>query len=198
MRVGERAELRLVAPDQDRIRHHHVAVGERYTALFPDCRDPADDGRVIEETLREARLEDELGAEVIWLAEHHFDGISVYGDYDSADLSWYAVVASEASHTVPPTASYYSGHRLNAAYYPHLVLAMANRGPNTNGSQFFFVQGDDVNLRLPKNYTIFGKVTQGLDVLDQIASVPVASSSRGEASVPQSDVRITKVAIEEK
>ena len=82
--------------------------------------------------------------------------------------------------------------------YDRGVLAMANRGPNTNGSQFFFVQGDDVNLRLPKNYTIFGKVTQGLDVLDQIASVPVASSPRGEASVPQSDVRITKVVIEEK
>jgi len=82
--------------------------------------------------------------------------------------------------------------------YDRGVLAMANRGPNTNGSQFFIVQGDDVNLRLPKNYTIFGKVTQGLDVLDQIASVPVAASSRGEASVPQSDVRITKVAIDEK
>ncbi len=49
------------------------------------------------------------------------------GDYDSADLSWYAVVASEASHTVPTTASYYSGHRLNAAYFPHLVLAMIHR-----------------------------------------------------------------------
>ncbi len=55
------------------------------------------------------------------------DGIALYGDYDSADLSWYAVVASEASHTVPPMASYYSGHRLNAAYFPHLVLAMIHR-----------------------------------------------------------------------
>src|SRR6266446_10215180 len=48
--------------------------------LFPDCRDPAQDGAVIEETLREAALADELGADVIWLAEHHFDGISVYAD----------------------------------------------------------------------------------------------------------------------
>ena len=40
--------------------------------LFPDCRDPADDGRVIDETLREARLADELGAEVIWLARESF------------------------------------------------------------------------------------------------------------------------------
>jgi len=48
--------------------------------LFPDCRDPARDGAVIAETLREAMLADELGADVIWLAEHHFDGISVYAD----------------------------------------------------------------------------------------------------------------------
>ena len=38
-------------------------------------------------------------------------GIVVYGDYDSADLGYYAAEASEAAHTVPPMASYYSGHR---------------------------------------------------------------------------------------
>jgi hypothetical protein len=54
-------------------------------------------------------------------------GVFVYGDYDTADLGYYAAEASEASHTVPPLASYYSGHRLNAAYYPHLVLGMINR-----------------------------------------------------------------------
>ena len=50
-----------------------------------------------------------------------------FGDYDSADLGYYASEASEASHTVPPTAAYYSGHKLNAAYYPHLVLGMIHR-----------------------------------------------------------------------
>ena len=48
--------------------------------LFPESRDPADDGRVIDETLREAKLTDELGFDVIWLAEHHFDGICAYVD----------------------------------------------------------------------------------------------------------------------
>ena len=48
--------------------------------LFPDCRDPALDGAVIDETLREAWLSDELGVDVIWLAEHHFDGICAYVD----------------------------------------------------------------------------------------------------------------------
>ncbi|HEY1300763.1 MAG TPA: LLM class flavin-dependent oxidoreductase, partial [Stellaceae bacterium] len=48
--------------------------------LFPDCREPERDGIVIDETLREARLADELGIDAIWLAEHHFDGICAYVD----------------------------------------------------------------------------------------------------------------------
>jgi alkanesulfonate monooxygenase SsuD/methylene tetrahydromethanopterin reductase-like flavin-dependent oxidoreductase (luciferase family) len=48
--------------------------------LFPESRHPDEDGRIIEETLREARLSDELGVEVLWLAEHHFDGNCVYVD----------------------------------------------------------------------------------------------------------------------
>jgi alkanesulfonate monooxygenase SsuD/methylene tetrahydromethanopterin reductase-like flavin-dependent oxidoreductase (luciferase family) len=50
------------------------------TFLFPDSRDPARDGQVIDETVREAVLADRLGADIVWLAEHHFDGISVYAD----------------------------------------------------------------------------------------------------------------------
>ena len=48
--------------------------------LFPECSDPAQDAVVIEETVREAQLSDELGVEVLWLAEHHFDGICAYVD----------------------------------------------------------------------------------------------------------------------
>jgi cyclophilin family peptidyl-prolyl cis-trans isomerase len=81
--------------------------------------------------------------------------------------------------------------------YDKGVLAMANSGPNTNGSQFFIVHGEDVNQRLPKNYTIFGKITAGMDVLDKIANVSVSASPSGEPSVPQQDVRITGVTITE-
>jgi alkanesulfonate monooxygenase SsuD/methylene tetrahydromethanopterin reductase-like flavin-dependent oxidoreductase (luciferase family) len=48
--------------------------------LFPDCRDLARDGAVIDETFAEALLSDELGVDVIWLGEHHFDGICAYVD----------------------------------------------------------------------------------------------------------------------
>jgi peptidyl-prolyl cis-trans isomerase B (cyclophilin B) len=50
--------------------------------------------------------------------------------------------------------------------YERGIVAMANAGPNTNGSQFFIMLED--SLSLPKNYTIFGKVTEGIDVVDKI------------------------------
>ena len=53
--------------------------------------------------------------------------------------------------------------------YVRGALAMANAGPNTNGSQFFICHAD-LTGRLPKNYTLFGQVTKGLDVVDAIAS----------------------------
>src|SRR5271154_340501 len=48
--------------------------------LFPESRDPAQDGAVIDDTLREAALSEALGFDAIWLSEHHFDGNSVYAD----------------------------------------------------------------------------------------------------------------------
>ena len=75
-------------------------------------------------------------------------------------------------------------------------IAMANSGPNTNGSQFFICHGRNAES-LPPNYTIFGRVTEGLDVVDAIANVPTQSSGRGERSTPTEDVRIESVEISE-
>lgn len=50
--------------------------------------------------------------------------------------------------------------------YDRGIVAMANSGPDTNGSQFFIMLADN---DLPKNYTIFGRVTEGMDVVDEIA-----------------------------
>jgi cyclophilin family peptidyl-prolyl cis-trans isomerase len=54
--------------------------------------------------------------------------------------------------------------------YVRGTVAMANAGPNTNGSQFFIVLEDLSGGRLPKKYTLFGKVTSGMDVVDAIAA----------------------------
>lgn len=57
--------------------------------------------------------------------------------------------------------------------YDRGIVAMANAGPNTNGSQFFIMLAD---YPLPKQYTIFGKVVEGLDVVDQIKVGDVMNS----------------------
>ena len=77
----------------------------------------------------------------------------------------------------------------NQIPYSKGILAMANRGPNTNGSQFFIMH---VDYPLPYNYTIFGRVVDGLDVVDKIASVETDSSDR-----PLEDVIISTVEISE-
>jgi len=59
--------------------------------------------------------------------------------------------------------------------YARGTLAMANAGPNTNGSQFFVMHGD---YGLPHNYTIFGSVTDGMDVVDAIAALPTNAQDR--------------------
>ncbi len=81
--------------------------------------------------------------------------------------------------------------------YKRGTLAMANAGPNTNGSQFFIL---DADYPLPPNYTIFGQLTDqaSLATLDKIASTPVKASPRGEVSVPTQDVLITGIDISEK
>ena len=75
--------------------------------------------------------------------------------------------------------------------YVRGALAMANAGPNTNGSQFFICTAD-LTGRLPKNYTLFGQVTKGLDVVDQIVNAP-----RNARDLPNDPVAITGVAIHE-
>ena len=75
------------------------------------------------------------------------------------------------------------------------TLAMANAGPNTNGSQFFIVHGADVGL--PPSYTIFGMLTEGADVLDTLANSPVSRSRGGEQSSPAERLAINNITIEE-
>ena len=70
------------------------------------------------------------------------------------------------------------------------TLAMANAGPNTNGSQFFIMHK---NFNLPPNYTIFGFASEGQNVVDAIATTPTSATDR-----PLEDVYIISVTIEEK
>ncbi len=86
----------------------------------------------------------------------------------------------------PATKSYQEGYKKG-------VVAMANRGPNTNTSQFFILLADQAWM--PKNYTIFGKVIKGMDVVDKIAAVELVprGAKDGRPKVPVVMNKVTVV-----
>jgi cyclophilin family peptidyl-prolyl cis-trans isomerase len=69
------------------------------------------------------------------------------------------------------------------------TLAMANSGPNTNGSQFFVMHAD---YPLPPNYTIFGKLSAGEDIIDAIATAPTGGQDRPVTPIQINSVTITE------
>ncbi len=90
---------------------------------------------------------------------------------------------------LPPTYPYAPG-----------IVAMANSGPNTNGSQFFICTGAQAaNLNQPgqANYTEFGRVVSGMSVVQRIASIPVVANPvmGGELSKPTRNAHITSITI---
>jgi cyclophilin family peptidyl-prolyl cis-trans isomerase len=78
--------------------------------------------------------------------------------------------------------------------YTRGTVAMANSGPDTNGSQFFIMHQD---YPLPKNYVIFGRLVEGFEVLDAIVNSEVESNSVGEKSVPVNPTKILSTEVVE-
>ena len=131
------------------------------------------------------------------LAEHkYYDGLTFHrvvkgfmiqggdpaGDGTGGESAWGPPFADEIDAT---SALYQQGYRRG-------IVAMANAGPNTNGSQFFIMLQD---YPLPPNYVIFARVTTGMETVDALAETPTARGSDGEMSSPTTPIVIKTVGI---
>jgi cyclophilin family peptidyl-prolyl cis-trans isomerase len=130
------------------------------------------------------------------LAEQkYFDGIKFHriakgfviqgGDPTGTGGGGKSIYGKEFEDELNPTApSFKTG-------YVRGTVAMANRGPNTNTSQFFIMLQDAP--RLPKAYTIFGRVVSGLDVVDRIGALEITPEMGANDGRPKTDVVIDSV-----
>jgi cyclophilin family peptidyl-prolyl cis-trans isomerase len=129
--------------------------------------------------------------------QHYFDGVKFHriakgfviqgGDPTGTGAGGKSIYGKEFADELNPfTASYKPG-------YVKGVVAMANRGPNTNTSQFFILLNDATWL--PKNYTIFGKVVKGMDVVEKIGNVEIVATSSPNDGRPRQDVVMKKVSV---
>ena len=129
---------------------------------------------------------------------NNFINLSRDGYYDNVIfhrvISGFMIQGGDPSGTGHGEMGKYPGYKFedelnNQRSYDKGILAMANAGPDTNGSQFFFMH---VDYPLPYQYTIFGFVTEGLDVIDKIASVET-----GDGDKPINDVVIETIEVKE-
>ena len=123
---------------------------------------------------------------------NNFINLSRDGYYDNVIfhrvISGFMIQGGDPSGTGHGEMGKYPGYKFedelnNQRSYDKGILAMANAGPDTNGSQFFIMH---VNYPLPYQYTIFGFVTDGLEVIDKIASVET-----GDGDKPLNDVAVS-------
>ena len=124
----------------------------------------------------------------VYLALHHFyDGVIFH-----RIINGFMCQGGDPTGTGRGSPGYRFADELpKAGDYQVGSVAMANAGPDTNGSQFFMISGKD-GVRLPPQYSLFGQIVKGLDVLDEMQRVKTGSGDR-----PADDIVINSVAITE-
>lgn len=151
---------------------------------------------VIETSL--GSIEIELFTDIAPITVNNFVNLSKDGYYNNVIfhrvIKGFMIQGGDPSGTGHGEMGKYPGYEFqdelnNPMQYEKGIVAMANRGPNTNGSQFFIMH---VDYPLPYDYTIFGKVSNGIDVVDAIANVQT-----GDMDKPVDDVVINSVDIKE-
>lgn len=126
----------------------------------------------------------------VYLAERHFYDGTIFHRV----IKGFMVQGGDPTGTGTGGPGYFFNDEPFHGAYTRGTVAMANAGPNTNGSQFFIVQQD---VPLPPNYVIFGRVIRGMDVVDKIANAPVTAAANGEMSKPVAPVTVESVSVKE-
>ena len=133
---------------------------------------------------------------------NNFVVLSRYHFYDGIDfhriIADFMIQGGDPSN--PPTGSGGPGYKFDdelpkQGEYAVGSIAMANSGANTNGSQFFIITGAQ-GTSLPPSYSLFGKVTEGLDVVSAIGKVPSVKTNSSDGA-PTEAVTITGITITE-
>jgi len=183
-------EQRLPEPD---------ASGARYAAAPTMVVDPAK-GYVATLETSLGTFEVELFPAEAPLAVNNFVCLAADGFYDGTPfhriLQGFVIQGGDPTGTGSGGPGYQFADEPVGREYERGTLAMANAGPNTNGSQFFVVL-DDLRERLPKNYTLFGRVSSGLEAVDAIAAVAVTTGPSGESSSPTEAVTLVRATVRE-
>jgi cyclophilin family peptidyl-prolyl cis-trans isomerase len=137
-------------------------------------------------------IEADLFTEGAPLAAANFIKLANAGFYD--DVIFHRVIPGFMIQGGDPTGTGRGGPGYSfrdelegAGKYRRGILAMANAGPSTNGSQFFICLGD---LKLPHQYTIFGEVVEGMETVDAIAAIPTDPQDR-----PRTEAVVSKVTV---
>ncbi len=117
---------------------------------------------------------------------HYYDGVIFH-----RIIKDFVIQGGDPTGTGRGGPGYRFDDELDGIRYQVGSLAMANAGPNTNGSQFFIISGPQ-GVRLPPQYSLFGQVVKGLDIVEQIQSVATDRNDR-----PNEDVVINSVTVVE-
>lgn len=177
-----------------------MANGKQYPKPFEQTIDPAKRYTATLAT-NKGTFDVEFFPDDAPIAVNNFVSLAREGYYDGTPfhriVSGFVIQGGDPTGTGAGGPGYNFADEPVAKEYERGVLAMANAGPNTNGSQFFVVL-KDLRGQLPKNYTIFGKVTSGMEAVDAIAATPVKRARGGENSTPTEDVTLERVSVEEK
>lgn len=125
------------------------------------------------------------------------DGFGNPGYFINDEVNWDALRLSEARRNALRAAGYVSTPSLPSVALSRLRVAVANNGPNTNGSQFFIVlanQGDQRLQAMQGQFTVFATVVDGADTVNKMAATPVDNPS-SNAPRPRAEIVIDRIEV---